>query len=138
MRSPSPSTWFRSSIISPLRAPARDLSKTAPHLAKILTRAASRTAKVLPLHFRQGNTNNDPSPSEYRPSSSAQFFSRLATYKLSTYSNKPAPIDAVAAAKCGWVNTDKDRLLCTVCGVSWVLAVRDGMLRDAGMPYDIS
>lgn len=57
---------------------------------------------------------------------------RLATYKLNTYANKPPAIDALAAAKRGWVNDGKDRLVCGVCRASWVLAGREGMNRDAG------
>ena len=71
--------------------------------------------------------------SEYRPSSTSSFLSRLSTFKLTTYANKPAAIDAVAAAKCGWVNDGKDRLVCGICGVSWVVANKDGMNREAGM-----
>jgi hypothetical protein len=58
--------------------------------------------------------------------------SRLATYKLATFANKPPTIDAVAASKCGWINVGKDRLVCGICNVSWVVAGRDGMSRDAG------
>lgn len=71
--------------------------------------------------------------SEYRPSSTTSFLARLSTYKLTTYANKPAAIDAVAAAKCGWVNEGKDRLVCGICSVSWVIANKDGMSREAGM-----
>ena len=113
----------------------QNLSKTAPNLAAILTRTASRTRKALPIRFGQAikpiSTNG--TSSEYRPSSTASFFNRLSTFKLSTYGNKPPAIDAVAASKCGWINDGKDRLVCGICGVSWVLASRDGMTREAGM-----
>ncbi|KAI9057252.1 zf-C3HC-domain-containing protein [Trametes sanguinea] len=110
------------------------LSKTAPHLVAILSRTASRTRKALP--FRHGQATKptlsaSPSASEYRPSSTESFLARLSTYKLSTYGNKPPAIDAVAAAKCGWVNDGKDRLVCGICGVSWVVASRNGMTREA-------
>ncbi|KAI0359997.1 zf-C3HC-domain-containing protein [Trametes cingulata] len=110
------------------------LSKTAPHLAAILARTASRTRKALPFRFGQATKPSiaaSPSTSEYRPSSTASFLARLSTYKLSTYGNKPPAIDAVAASKCGWVNDGKDRLVCGICGVSWVVANRDGMTREA-------
>ncbi|KAH9856576.1 zf-C3HC-domain-containing protein [Lenzites betulinus] len=110
------------------------LSKTAPHLAAILTRTATRTRKALPFRFGQSAKAGIPtsqSSSDYRPSSTASFLTRLATYKLSTYGNKPPAIDAVAAAKCGWINDGKDRLLCGLCGISWVIANRDGMTREA-------
>ncbi|RPD75284.1 zf-C3HC-domain-containing protein [Lentinus tigrinus ALCF2SS1-7] len=116
-------------------APSGDLeklSKTAPHLAAILSRTASRTKKALPIRFgSKPNHNSSPSMSDYRPSSTFSFLSRLSTYKLSTYGNKPAVIDTVAAAKCGWINDGKDRLVCGLCGVSWVVAGRDGMTREA-------
>ncbi|KAI0635796.1 zf-C3HC-domain-containing protein [Trametes polyzona] len=110
------------------------LSKTAPHLAAILSRTATRTRKALPFRFGQSTKSSltaSPSTSEYRPSSTASFLARLSTYKLSTYGNKPPAIDAVAAAKCGWINDGKDRLVCGICGVSWVVANRDGMTREA-------
>ncbi|KAI0303703.1 C3HC zinc finger-like-domain-containing protein [Multifurca ochricompacta] len=109
-----------------------DLSKT-PHLAAILSRAAAKSRKVLPIKFRAPTPiSSSPTASyEYRPSSTQSFLGRLATYKLNTYANKPTAIDAVAAAKCGWVNDGKDRLVCGICKVSWVLAGREGMNRDA-------
>ncbi|KAJ7659952.1 C3HC zinc finger-like-domain-containing protein [Mycena rosella] len=108
------------------------LSKSTPHLTAILARAATRTRKALPFTF--GNTPPPPLPptAEYRPSSIPSFLARLATFKLVTYANKPPQIDAVAAAKCGWINDGRDRLVCGLCGVSWVVASRrDGMSRDA-------
>ncbi|KAI0705782.1 C3HC zinc finger-like-domain-containing protein [Cerioporus squamosus] len=108
------------------------LSKTAPHLAAILSRTASRTRKALPIRLGSKPPQTSASSlSDYRPSSTQSFLSRLSTYKLSTYGNKPAAIDAVAAAKCGWINEGKDRLVCGLCGVSWVVASRDGMTREA-------
>ncbi|PIL35705.1 hypothetical protein GSI_02435 [Ganoderma sinense ZZ0214-1] len=110
------------------------LSKTAPHLFAILSRTANRTRKALPFRFNQSakrSSPSTPSTSDYRPSSTSSFLTRLSTYKLTTYGNKPSAIDAVAAAKCGWVNDGKDRLVCGLCGVSWVVAGRDGMTRDA-------
>ncbi|KAH9916168.1 C3HC zinc finger-like-domain-containing protein [Fomitopsis serialis] len=109
------------------------LSKTAPHLAAILTRSATRTRQALPwkLGHSQRPATAPSSTTEYRPSSMQSFLSRLSTFKLSTYSNKPTAIDAVAAAKCGWVNDGKDRLVCGICDVSWVVGGREGMSRDA-------
>ncbi|EJF64550.1 zf-C3HC-domain-containing protein [Dichomitus squalens LYAD-421 SS1] len=110
------------------------LSKTAPHLAAIISRTASRTRKALPFRIGQPGKHaspSAPSTSDYRPSSTSSFLARLSTYKLTTYGNKPPAIDAVAASKCGWINDGKDRLVCGICGVSWVVAGRDGMTRDA-------
>ena len=107
-----------------------DISTRAPHLAAILARRSSQNKqRVL---FKQPSLPPAHSSSEYRPSSTQSFLSRLATYKLSTYANKPPQIDAVAAAKCGWINDGKDRLVCGICSVSWVLAAREGMTREAG------
>ncbi|KAJ7178579.1 hypothetical protein C8R43DRAFT_942225 [Mycena crocata] len=108
------------------------LSKSTPHLTAILARAANRTRKALP--FPQKNSPPPPLPptAEYRPSHIPSFLARLATFKLTTYANKPPQLDAVAAAKCGWTNDGKDRLVCGLCGVSWVVAGREGMARDAG------
>ncbi|OJA19255.1 hypothetical protein AZE42_10731 [Rhizopogon vesiculosus] len=89
-----------------------DISKSAPHLAAIVARAASRSKNKGATPF--------------------SFLSRLSTSKLSTYANKPSQIDAVAAAKCGWINDGKDRLVCGICDVLWAIAGRDGMTREAG------
>ncbi|KAK7454599.1 hypothetical protein VKT23_011351 [Stygiomarasmius scandens] len=109
------------------------LSRNTPHLSAILSRAATRTRRAMP--FRTERPTKSPISSsplvDYRPSSITSFLTRLSTFKLSTYANKPPAIDAVAAAKCGWVNDGKDRLVCGLCDVSWVVAGRDGMTRDA-------
>jgi hypothetical protein len=88
---------------------------------------------VLPFTRRSATA----STSDYRPSSTPSFLTRLETYKLNTYSNKPPEIDAVAASKAGWTNEGKDRLHCGVCGVSWVVVGREKMGRDAGAYPDI-
>ncbi|PBL03791.1 zf-C3HC-domain-containing protein [Armillaria gallica] len=106
--------------------------KNAPKLSAILTRAATRTKKSFPFKFSQPRPPSTiSSKEEYRPSSISSFLTRLSTFKLATYSNKPPAIDAVAASKCGWVNDGKDRLVCGVCSSSWVLASKEGMSRDA-------
>ncbi|KAF8558198.1 zf-C3HC-domain-containing protein [Imleria badia] len=109
--------------------PAIDISKSAPHLAAILARSESRPKQVPPSNHP--STPPAHPASEYRPSSTDSFLSRLATYKITTYANKPPQIDAVAAARCGWINDGKDRLVCGMCDVSWVLAGREGMNKDA-------
>jgi hypothetical protein len=132
----SRSMLCRSRTVSPIcRAAPLDqtafISKAAPHLAAILNRAR----KALPYKppSETASSARQPHPDvEYRPSSIPSFLSRLATFKLSTYANKPREIDAVAAARCGWINEGRDRLRCAICDVSWVLAGRDGMKRDAG------
>ncbi|SJL00028.1 uncharacterized protein ARMOST_03340 [Armillaria ostoyae] len=106
--------------------------KNAPRLSAILTRAATRTKKSFPFKFSEPRLPATISSKEdYRPSSISSFLTRLSTFKLATYSNKPPAIDAVAASKCGWVNDGKDRLVCGVCSSSWVLASKEGMSRDA-------
>ncbi|KAJ7034949.1 zf-C3HC-domain-containing protein [Mycena alexandri] len=107
------------------------LSKSTPHLSAILARAATRTRKALPFASSSAPLPLLPATAEYRPSSIPSFLARLATFKLATYANKPPQLDAVAAAKCGWTNDGKDRLVCGICAVSWVVAGREGMSRDA-------
>ncbi|KAH0833240.1 C3HC zinc finger-like-domain-containing protein [Lanmaoa asiatica] len=109
--------------------PTTDVLKGAPHLSAILARSASQDKQAPP--FNHLSTLPTHPLSEYRPSSTDSFLTRLATYKITTYANKPPQIDAVAAAKCGWVNNGKDRLVCGMCDVSWVLARREGMSKDA-------
>ncbi|CAA7267088.1 unnamed protein product [Cyclocybe aegerita] len=109
--------------------------KHTPHLSAILSRAASRTKSTFTFKSSaQSSTTLGPllpPTAEYRPSSLPSFLSRLATYKLTSYSNKPASIDAVAASKCGWINDGKDRLVCGLCNASWVVSGREGLNRDA-------
>ena len=113
-----------------------DVIKNTPHLTAILTRAASKTRNTFSFRF-PAHTHSSPAPTlpataEYRPSSLPSFLSRLATYKLTTYANKPSSVDAVAASKCGWINDGKDRLVCGLCNASWVVVGREGLNRDAG------
>lgn len=127
----------RQTSTAPTRSRLESLSKTAPHLVFLLNRGASRKRKHIPFKLTQTTPlsviSAPPVASEYRPSSTSSFLSRLSTFKLTTYANKPAAIDAVAAAKCGWVNEGKDRLVCGICSVSWVIANKDGMSRETGM-----
>ncbi|KAG1827725.1 C3HC zinc finger-like-domain-containing protein [Suillus variegatus] len=109
-----------------------DISKAAPHLAAILARSKSKGATPFAHPSLPASASLS---SEYRPSSTQSFLSRLSTYKLTTYANKPPQIDAVAAAKCGWINDGKDRLVCGICDVSWVVAGRDGMTREAANAF---
>ena len=118
----------------PMKRP--NVLQSTPHLAAILTRAASKTKNTFSFKF-SAHTHNSPAPTlpataEYRPSSLPSFLSRLATYKLTTYATKPSSIDAVAASKCGWINDGKDRLVCGLCNASWVVVGREGLNRDAG------
>lgn len=68
----------------------------------------------------------------YRPTSVGDFLSRLSTFKLATYRDKPRGTDAVAAARCGWKNDGQDRLVCDSCLAAWVVGLTAGMNRDAG------
>ncbi|EPQ54354.1 zf-C3HC-domain-containing protein [Gloeophyllum trabeum ATCC 11539] len=132
------STLAKYGIRTKTDAPSSSIKRTeslskAPHLSAILSRAATRTRKALPFRFSSDDASLSASPSfgDYRPSSTQSFMLRLGTYKLPTYSNKPSAIDAVAAAKCGWINDGKERLVCGLCNASWVLAGREGLSRDA-------
>lgn len=108
------------------------LSKSTPNLTAILNRNARKSfSPSLP-------TAQAADDVDYRPSSTRSFLARLSTFKLSTYSNKPKPINAVSAACCGWMNdvkddksTVKDRLRCGICGATWVVKDTTGMNRDA-------
>lgn len=110
------------------------LSKSTPNLSAILSRAANKTRKAFPQ--KPGESSHSALPlsplADYRPSSIPSFLGRLETFKLATYANKPPALDAVAAAKCGWINDGKDRLKCGMCNASWIVAGKEGMSRDAG------
>jgi hypothetical protein len=120
----------------PQESSMQSLSKSAPHLVALLSRSATHARKINPFKPPVSSSaviKSSNATSEYRPSSTASFLARLSTYKLTTYANKPSAIDAVAAAKCGWMNEGKDRLLCGICNISWILASKEGLNRDAGM-----
>lgn len=68
----------------------------------------------------------------YRPTSTADFLTRLGAFKLTTYRDKPRVIDAVVAARCGWKNDGVDRLVCDYCLATWVVASTVGMAHEAG------
>ena len=123
-----------------------DLLSTAPRLAAILARTATKTRNAFPFRTstdssvsEENSVADSPglkrqSTSDYQPSSTQSFLARISSFKLSTYSNKPTAIDAVAAAKCGWINEGgKDRLVCSICHVSWVVSGREGLSKDAGI-----
>lgn len=116
------------------RATSMGLTKPTPHLSAILSRASTRTKNLFTFRSdKQASSDSTfSSNTEYRPSSVASFLSRLSSFKLATYANKPEQIDAVAASRCGWTNDGKDRLLCSICGASWVVVGREGMSREAG------
>lgn len=106
-----------------------------PTLPPILARTASRSSRSSPLNSKSGTFKHPSTPpvhatSECRPSSTKPFLPHLCIYELSTYADQPSRIDAVAAAKCGWMNDGKDRLVCRTCKVSQVLAGRDAMTRE--------
>ena len=84
------------------------------------TKPAATTVDSLPL------------TSLYRPSSLPCLLARLETFKLSTFSGKPAPIDSLACALSGWTNDGKERLVCGLCKGSWVVASARGLGPDAG------
>ncbi|EKM78600.1 hypothetical protein AGABI1DRAFT_128887 [Agaricus bisporus var. burnettii JB137-S8] len=118
----------------PLTVTPPGLTKPTPHLSAILSRASTRTKNLFSFRSDRKSSASDPdftSNAEYRPSSIPSFLSRLSTFKLATYANKPSQIDAVAASRCGWTNDGKDRLVCGICGAAWVVGNRDGMSRDA-------
>ncbi|KAH6913156.1 C3HC zinc finger-like-domain-containing protein [Coprinopsis sp. MPI-PUGE-AT-0042] len=127
-----PSDGPNSSLARSSTAPELgDTAKKTPHLTAILSRAATRTKNAFSFKF------NPSSPllsagAEYRPSSLPSFLLRLETFKVSTWANKPACLDPVAASRCGWTNDGKDRLVCGLCQASWVASGREGMSKEAG------
>jgi hypothetical protein len=81
-----------------------------------------------PISLPQALASRPP----YRPTSTIDFLTRLATFKLTTYRDKPRVIDAVVAARCGWKNDGVDRLVCDYCLATWAVASTVGMSREAG------
>jgi C3HC zinc finger-like len=82
----------------------------------------------------------EPSDDVPDPLSFTALLRRLGTYKLTTYSpDKPRCIDAVAAARHGWVNSGDDdareRLWCETCKRGWKIEpprVPGGWRSEAG------
>ncbi|KAJ1307550.1 hypothetical protein OPQ81_001647 [Rhizoctonia solani] len=124
---------------SPVSQSATDLTPSRPSISHPFALApnTSLTNKLpsTPTQFTFTAPTPITSPIPvpiYRPSSASDFLERLSTYKLSTYRDKPAAIDAVAAARCGWRNEGgKDRLACNVCGAAWIVGNATGMTREA-------
>ena len=94
-----------------------------------LERSSSHPGSAYPqISLPQALASRPP----YRPTSTQDFLTRLSTFKLSTYRDKPRIVDAVAAAKCGWKNDGQDRLACDNCNAAWVVGSTSGMSPDAG------
>ncbi|KAG9049118.1 hypothetical protein FS837_011130 [Tulasnella sp. UAMH 9824] len=123
---------------------SQDAPETSPSKRPNTSRTSSIYASLSKYKiFRSSTSSKAPtrtisapyalaSKPPYRPESSEDFLARLATFRITTYRDKPAEIDAVAAAKAGWVNDGKERLVCGYCTSSWVLASTAGMTsRDA-------
>ncbi|GAA99994.1 uncharacterized protein L969DRAFT_610157 [Mixia osmundae IAM 14324] len=69
---------------------------------------------------RRISTPSDTSPSSPDIHSLSGLLSRLATYKIATYTPKPDEIGPVAAARHGWIcDGGRDRLVCQCCGKAW-------------------
>ncbi|GJJ08229.1 hypothetical protein Clacol_002438 [Clathrus columnatus] len=106
-------------------------SVSTPTLSALLTRARSKRDIIRPPLHLQPSKMPSVAP-EYSPSSTEAFLERLSTFNVSTYPSKPQPIDAVAAAMAGWINEGgRNRLLCSICQVGWIVGGRDGMGKEA-------
>ncbi|KAG8733964.1 hypothetical protein FRC11_014167 [Ceratobasidium sp. 423] len=124
---------------SPPPQPATDIAPSRPSISHPFALAPNTSianklaANPTQFTFTAPTPVTSPIPVPiYRPSSASDFLERLSTFKLSTYRDKPAAIDAVAAARCGWRNEGgKDRLTCNVCGAAWIVGNATGMTREA-------
>lgn len=56
-------------------------------------------------------------PVSYSPTSLSALLSRIATFRLATYSPKPAALSPPACARVGWTNdrTQRERVVCVTC-----------------------
>lgn len=121
------------------RAASVDIAPSRPSISHPFALAPNTTLAGKPPTQSTQFTFTAPTPITspipvplYRPSSASDFLERLGTFKLSTYRDKPAAIDAVAASRCGWRNEGgKDRLACNVCGAAWIVGNTTGMTREA-------
>ena len=116
------------------------LSEKAPHLHAIVRRRKKTedfrenvpNKMVLASHQALLHASLPPEAFEFRPSSTSAFLSRLATFKLSTYSITADELNAVAAARHGWVNDGKNRLVCGFCTSDWIVGKGEGLKKASG------
>ncbi|KAF8339592.1 C3HC zinc finger-like-domain-containing protein [Cantharellus anzutake] len=122
------------------KAPEKQGPSRTPKLTSLLNRTRSPQLERSSSHPGSTQPSTHPhislpqaltSRPPYRPTSTPDFLNRLSTFKLSTYRDKPRPINAVAAAKCGWKNDGQNRLVCENCNAAWVVGQTTGMSRDA-------
>ncbi|GAA5906890.1 hypothetical protein JCM5296_005558 [Sporobolomyces johnsonii] len=114
----------------------RTASATAPP-----TSTPALEALLSSSSFHRSLPSTTPVPASYDPTSPPALLSRLATYRLVSFSpSKPASLSSLACALHGWVNArntgnDRERVQCVTCGQGVVLlapSAGDGWTSPAG------
>ncbi|GAA6004590.1 uncharacterized protein JCM10292_005684 [Rhodotorula paludigena] len=102
----------------PVAKAKRRKATTAPTSTAALEAILARTKA------RASTPSSTPAPPSYEPTSLPALLSRLATYRLSTFSpSKPASLSSLSCALHGWVHTQstRERVQCVTCGQGIVL-----------------
>jgi hypothetical protein len=83
-------------------------------------REVPSTPAIMELLGMNGQPKKQPaSLLDSDPNSQEGLQARLATFKLSTYSDKPRDTDAFSAARHGWRNAGRETLRCVSCGAEF-------------------
>ncbi|GAA5872251.1 hypothetical protein JCM1840_004109 [Sporobolomyces johnsonii] len=105
----------------------RTTSATAPP-----TSTPALEALLSSSSFHRSLPSTTPVPASYDPTSLPALLSRLATYRLVSFSpSKPASLSSLACALHGWVNArntgnERERVQCVTCGQGVVLLAPSG------------
>jgi hypothetical protein len=108
------------------------VTTSTPRLMSLIRKRSRQPSQIEPSHV--------PDPLSF-----SALLQRLATFKLTTYSpDKPRCIDAMAAARHGWINAGDDareRLWCDTCKQGWRIEpprVPGGWRSEAGKGISLS
>ncbi|GJN94443.1 hypothetical protein Rhopal_007523-T1 [Rhodotorula paludigena] len=105
---------FKDPVAKAKRRKATTAPTSTPALEAILARTKARAS----------TPSSKLAPPSYEPTSLPALLSRLATYRLSTFSpSKPASLSSLSCALHGWVHTQstRERVQCVTCGQGIVL-----------------
>ncbi|KAF9289194.1 hypothetical protein BGZ68_009892 [Mortierella alpina] len=93
---------------------AASIAASAPTTQLVSATPAESLGSVTQTSDATSAQKKEAARKRYMPWSRDQFHERLATFKPSTWFDKPKMVNAVECAKRGWINTSDDRLEC--CG----------------------
>jgi hypothetical protein len=86
----------------------------------------------LPDLLVQGDDECKGSLQHSRPWSKADYFARVETFTLATWSNKPLQLSPLQCARFGWSNAGKDTLQCLACNSYLVFSISPQLGQQSG------